>query len=140
MINFHQLESALRRQGIAMSDTQLTKILNELQPNPVSGFGVGGVQVWGDSNSIDEVRRWMHAAGEETPALRHQLKINRELAQKAIELAVEYGGCDGAHHKMWVIDQMVRTLAGSRYDDIVADAKAGEDGPETYEWDEGIAP
>ena len=57
-----------------------------------------------------------------------------------IELAVQYGGIDGAHHKAWVIDQMVRMLAGDDYARIVADACNGEDGPDTYEWDEGIAP
>ena len=62
------------------------------------------------------------------------------LAQAAIEIAVRYGGIDGAHHKAWVIDQMVRILAGSAYDEVVANAKAGEDGPDTYEWDVGIAP
>lgn len=63
-----------------------------------------------------------------------------ERIQAAIDLAVQYGGIDGAHHKTWVIDQMVRALAGDRYEQIVKDAKAGEDGPDTYEWDEGIAP
>jgi hypothetical protein len=58
----------------------------------------------------------------------------------AIDIAVAHGGHDGAHHKDWVIDQMVRVLAGDRYEQIVADAKAGEDGPDTYEWSEGIAP
>ncbi len=57
-----------------------------------------------------------------------------------IDLAVRYGGIDGGHHKAWVIDQMVRALAGDDYDKIVAEAKAGEDGPETYDWDVGIAP
>ena len=60
--------------------------------------------------------------------------------EKAVELAVQYGGIDGAHHKTWVIDQMVLALAGERYEQIVKEAKAGEDGPDTYEWDEGIAP
>lgn len=64
----------------------------------------------------------------------------RERADRAIELAVRYGGIDGAHHKAWVIDQMVRSLAGDRYADVVRDAKAGNDGPETYTWDEGAAP
>lgn len=59
---------------------------------------------------------------------------------KAIELAVRYGGIDGGHHKAWVIDQMVRALAGDDYDRIVRDAKDGEDGPDTYDWDTGIAP
>ena len=59
---------------------------------------------------------------------------------QAIDMAVKYGSVDGAHHKTWVIDQMVRILAGDRYDQIVAEACAGEDGPDTYEWDCGIAP
>ncbi len=59
---------------------------------------------------------------------------------EAIELAVKYGGHDGEHHKAWVIDQMVRALAGPSYSHVVAEAKAGPDGPETYSWDEGIAP
>ena len=40
-------------------------------------------------------------------------------AAKAIELAVRFGGIGGDHHKAWVIDQMVRALAGDRYDAIV---------------------
>jgi hypothetical protein len=60
--------------------------------------------------------------------------------EEAIEIAVRFGGIDGDHHLKWVIDQMVRSLAGELYPVIVADAKAGEDGPDTYSWDEGIAP
>jgi hypothetical protein len=74
---------------------------------------------------------------------------------KALEFASEYGTTDGAHHKMWVIDQMVRALTGcpiATKNDI--DSVTGE--PYTYEvqgespeyhafvgdegWDEGIAP
>jgi len=58
----------------------------------------------------------------------------------AIDIAVEHGGHDGAHHKDWVIDQMVRVLAGDMYEQVVASAKNGEDGPETHEWSVGIAP
>ena len=65
---------------------------------------------------------------------------DREKIEAAIELAAHHGGHDGAHHKMWVIDQMVRILAGDLYDVIVFAAKSGEDGSETYEWDVGIAP
>jgi hypothetical protein len=60
--------------------------------------------------------------------------------RQAIRIAVEYGGIDGAHHKAWVIDQMVEVLAGSLYDAVVADACNGEDGPHTYSWDRGIPP
>lgn len=59
---------------------------------------------------------------------------------QAIELGFRYGGIDGGHHKMWVIDQMIRVLAGARYGELVRLACAGEDGPETYDWDEGIPP
>lgn len=68
------------------------------------------------------------------------MKDEQEKIREAIDIAVSYGGIDGGHHKAWVIDQMVRVLAGDSYDSIVADACFGEDGPETYEWDEGIAP
>lgn len=58
----------------------------------------------------------------------------------ALHCAVKHGDTDGAHHKAWVIDQMVRHLAGDDYEQIVAEARAGEDGPETYDWDCGIPP
>jgi hypothetical protein len=59
---------------------------------------------------------------------------------KALNIALSYGSIDGGHHKMWVIDQMVQALAGDDYDDWVSNACHGEDGPETYEWDKGVAP
>ena len=59
---------------------------------------------------------------------------------KALELARRFGGIDGDHHKAWVIDQMVRALTGDGYDAFVTAAKSGEDGPDTYEWNVGIAP
>jgi len=58
----------------------------------------------------------------------------------AIELAIRYGGIDGSHHKMWVIDQMIRILAGDKYEALIKEACDGEDGPETYEWDVVISP
>jgi hypothetical protein len=58
----------------------------------------------------------------------------------AMELAIRYGGVTGDHHRAWVIDQIARILAGDQYEGLVAAAKAGEDGPDTYTWDEGIPP
>ena len=60
--------------------------------------------------------------------------------EEALKIAREYGQTDGAHHKMWVIDQMVRALTGDGYEKWVKCYSKGEDGPETYEWDTGIAP
>jgi len=42
----------------------------------------------------------------------------------------EWGYIDGAHHKQWVIDQMVRALLGDGYEEWVGDD----------EWDTGVAP
>lgn len=69
-------------------------------------------------------------------------RFPEERIQAAIDLAIQYGQIDGAHHKMWVIDQMVRALVGSdeEYAKLIASANEGEDGPNTYEWDTGIAP
>lgn len=92
----------------------------------------------------------------------------RSRAEKRIALALgaarELGAHDGDHHKAYAIDQMVRHLTGCRYVPVtavdvrgkqysyerlgesdeyeawVADTKSGEDGPETYCWDEGIPP
>lgn len=60
--------------------------------------------------------------------------------RKAIELGIRYGQIDGSHHKMWTIDQMIRILAGEKYDEIITESKKGEDGDNTYNWDIGIAP
>lgn len=76
-----------------------------------------------------------------------------------------YGSIDGAHHKDWVLDQVARILHGApvqvsvakwengtenlryrvgeptaEYTAWVVELKAGEDGPDTYGYDEGIAP
>jgi hypothetical protein len=83
---------------------------------------------------------------------------------KALEIAKRYGSIDGSHHKMWVIDQMIRALtecpinikerkdnSGSifffyeqipseEYKKFVQNHNAGEDGPNSYSWEEGIAP
>lgn len=75
-----------------------------------------------------------------------------------------YGGIDGEHHKAWVLDQVARILNGApitvmkacwedgyseiryyvgscdRYKEWVAGVKDGEDGPDSYPYDTGIAP
>lgn len=65
---------------------------------------------------------------------------DRQRIERALDLAVQYGGIDGDHHKAWVIDQMVRELTQGDYAAFVERAKDGVDGPDTYDWEEGIAP
>ncbi len=59
-----------------------------------------------------------------------------ERARIALELACHYGQIDGAHHKDWVIDHMVRALTGPQYAAWVAEYEEGG----KYTWDTGIAP
>ncbi len=76
-----------------------------------------------------------------------------------------YGGIDGDHHKTWLLDQIARILKGAEiqikvarwsnghtedriniinpteeYHMWVEEMKSGEDGPDTYDYDVGIAP
>jgi hypothetical protein len=85
-------------------------------------------------------------------------------ADWALYFVEHYGGIDGNHHKTWLIDQIARILNGcplrvveARWDDNqteyrvtvgtcdkyltwVKDMNAGEDGPDTYAWEEGVPP
>jgi hypothetical protein len=64
------------------------------------------------------------------PETRARLMYTGERIQDAIELAKDSPHTDGAHHKQWIIDQMLRLIAGPLYEQIAADVN----------WDEGIAP
>jgi hypothetical protein len=63
-----------------------------------------------------------------------------EKIERALQFASKYGFIEGDHYKMWVIDQMVRALKGDQYNEWVRLQKEGEEGPDTYEWDEGTPP
>jgi len=71
---------------------------------------------------------------------RRQAETDTERVQLALELLAADGQVDGQHHQRWVIDQTVRILTGDGYERWIAGYRDGEDGPETYSWDEGIAP
>ncbi len=60
--------------------------------------------------------------------------------EKALGVIHRFRGIDGAHHKQWVLDQVVHALTGPRYDEWVQKYQDGEDGPETYRWGIGRAP
>lgn len=64
----------------------------------------------------------------------------QQRVEGALQVAFEFGNYDGAHHKMWVIDQMVRALTGDQYEEWVEKFNSGPDGPDTYLWEEGISP
>jgi hypothetical protein len=59
---------------------------------------------------------------------------------EALEVAYSCGSIRAADHRAWVIDQMVRKLTGDLYENWVRNHNQGEDGPDTYAWDIGVAP
>ena len=65
----------------------------------------------------------------------------KERIEKALSYAWSYGQIDGSHHKMWVIDQMVRALCENEkeYNKWVETYET-PDGEDCYVWDIGIAP
>lgn len=66
--------------------------------------------------------------------------VDQKRVDKALKVALRYGGTDGSHHKAWVIDQMVRHLTGLDYGKVIEGTCAGVDGPATYTWDIGVPP
>ena len=62
-----------------------------------------------------------------------------ERIEKALGFAWSYGQIEGSHHRLWVIDQMVRALLGEEYIKWV-EAYETPDGEDYWEWDTGIAP
>ena len=103
-------------------------------------YDIAKVFILEDDCDFEKNGIFISHAREDIPALIAEVRRLNVAISKAIELAVKYGSIDGAHHKDWVIDQMVRALAGDAYEQIVKDACAGEDGHDTYSWEVGIAP
>lgn len=110
----------------AMSLNRERGTFNEIQPKPLGYF-------MEHQRSIDVEQEILNAELDEADTAITPIEA-------ALDLAMRYGGINGEHHKTWVIDQMVRALTGTDYANWVQESKVGEDGPNTYTWDEGIAP
>lgn len=64
----------------------------------------------------------------------------KDKLSKILELAEEYGGQDGSHHKQYALDQIIRIVTGNGYDAWRKDYEGDPDDEENhYFWDEGIA-
>lgn len=57
-------------------------------------------------------------------------------SKEATRMILTYGGIDGAHHKMWVLDQVLRILNLENYETVLKEF----DPDDEYGWDTGIAP
>ena len=81
------------------------------------------------SERVDDI--WCEMQEQAARGMREDLHV-----QEALTIAADGGCIDGAHHKQWAINQMVRVLIGDdAYQKWVSAIRA-----EGYAWDEGIAP
>lgn len=108
----------------------------------------------------DMIRRLVARLEDEIASHAESLSNDKKKIDAAINMGFQYGGIDGGHHKMWVIDRMIRILTdcpsettvferghkfvdygeSEEYKRLVRESCGGEDGPNTYEWDTGCAP
>jgi len=59
----------------------------------------------------------------------------------AVSVIEEYGMTDGAHHKQWILDQVLRAILGAKgYDKWLSTYNATAQSGEWPEWDQGVAP
>ena len=66
--------------------------------------------------------------------------LDKERINEAVKIAWQYGQIDGSHHKMWVIDQMLRIFLGEDGYGKFIESYETPDGEDYYTWDIGIAP
>lgn len=59
-----------------------------------------------------------------------------EKIAEGIDKAIRFAGIDGGHHKVWLIDQLMRGITGENYEKFLDLYNV----PEYDEWDTGIAP
>lgn len=103
------------------------------------------VTKWDGMITVNNWLRYRHQLDEYIHEIQ-RLRSGRELSaqdrvDEVMALITQYGGIDGEHHKTWVIDQTVRLLVGPKYyPEWVTHHCNGEDGPDSYDWNEGIAP
>lgn len=85
---------------------------------------------------VKMVPHHLHANGESMG-----LPVNTlEAVKNALAVIERFGTTDGANQKAWVLDQVVRRLTGDNYETWRRLQMDGENGPNTYTWDEGTAP
>lgn len=94
-----------------------------------------------EGQSIDELKTWSYKIVLGLiQKLEDTIKTRDTMIEQILDLIFQYGQIGGEHHKMWIIDQIVRILTVDKYDDWVKnysyDTKTGD----TYTWNIGIAP
>ena len=92
-------------------------------------LGMGG----GDGELFGAAKKVVLEALTGPPNPRRPLESTpMQRIEQAMRIAAVSGPTEGAHHKAWVIDQMVRALGGANYDLWRA--------AQVKPWDTGVAP
>lgn len=116
-----------------MSEDQLLCKVAELEAEVQTVSGV-----------CDHLTKCLEQANKNHEHYERLYYLEKQKNEAALELIERFGGIDGAHHKQWVLDQIVRAITGDKYDEWVEEMRGEYDEVnemyEYCEWDEGIAP
>lgn len=128
-----------KKKGNACKTKEVDEVTIELNTNNYVPYMSDGQQ-WLRMYNEDEVAIMEKKAYEQ--GFQEGIKsIDNEKIEKALEFAWRFGQIAGDHHRLWVIDQMVRALCGNEeeYTNWVEryETPYGED---YWSWDVGIAP
>jgi hypothetical protein len=104
-------------------------------PTPTPTAGSGQLRLIG---VVDQVPNPDSTMESSDPSMGGPLQ--RAAVELAIAIILRHGQLGLPSHKSWVIDQVLRLLAADRYDELRSQACDGDEGPDTYDWDEGIPP
>lgn len=93
-----------------------------------------------DMDNLKEVQNDLKCLLAEREQDKARIQELEEERKRVLDLIFEYGQIDGGHHKMWVIDQIVRILTKDGYNEWVKNYVYDEETGDIYSWDKGIAP
>ena len=80
-------------------------------------------------------------AGCPVARLEDELETTQDKIAEALSVLWCMGQYEGeSQHQTWLLDQVVRYLAGDQYDDWVRRRNTGQDGEEMHPWSTGTPP
>lgn len=93
---------------------------------------------WKVQQLREQVTELREFAARQEQTIAELRELVGETVMEAVDVALRYGMVDGAHHKQWVIDQMLRRLLGNEYPLYVGSVRSVSG--DWRDWDEGMAP
>ena len=159
----HGLDKEVNDKNFAKIEERLMNLINDFRENELKVFDIiteeGKYNLADDvehiltereqdKNRIKELEKELEKANrqldldyvDDNYITKEKVKELEEESKKVLDLIFEYGQIDGGHHKMWVIDQIVRILTKDKYNEWIKNYVYDEETGDTYSWDKGIAP